>query len=214
MPGWLQTLLVALTVGSGVIAGVFLAFSAVVMPALRRLPPAEAVRAMQAVNVSAVTPVFMTALFGTAALAVVVGVWTVTHRAYPAVGWIVTGAATYLVAAVVVTIAANVPRNDRLAALDADNAGSGWADFLAGWVPWNHVRTIGCVVACVLLVVAVRVVSGTTANSAQAAAVQLAGQQHAEGEAVLTGRRAGNCAETTQEGHGQDGVLAISQFAL
>lgn len=38
---------------SGLTAGVFLGFSALVMPALRARPPAEAVAAMQAVNLVA-----------------------------------------------------------------------------------------------------------------------------------------------------------------
>ena len=46
------------------VAGVFFAFSTFVMPALRRLPAAHGVAAMQSINVLAVTPVFMTALFG------------------------------------------------------------------------------------------------------------------------------------------------------
>lgn len=43
----------AAAVGSGLMAGVFAAFSTAVMPALRRLPAAEGMSAMQAVNVAA-----------------------------------------------------------------------------------------------------------------------------------------------------------------
>ena len=46
--------------------GVFFAFSAFVMQALARLPPAQGIAAMQSINVAAVTPPFMVALFGTA----------------------------------------------------------------------------------------------------------------------------------------------------
>jgi uncharacterized membrane protein len=51
--------------GCGLNGGVFFAFSAFVMPALARLPPPQGIAAMKSVNVFAVTPVFMTALFGT-----------------------------------------------------------------------------------------------------------------------------------------------------
>lgn len=57
-------------------AGVFFDFSAFVMPALKRLKPAESVAAMQSINVAAVTPAFVTALFGTAAVCGLLGIST------------------------------------------------------------------------------------------------------------------------------------------
>jgi uncharacterized membrane protein len=51
---YLATLASAL--GCGLVAGVSFAFSAFVMPALKRLKPAEGIAAMQAINVAAVTP--------------------------------------------------------------------------------------------------------------------------------------------------------------
>ena len=46
------------------------AFSSFVMPALRRLPPAQGVAAMQSINVTAVRPPFMLVFGGTAVLSV------------------------------------------------------------------------------------------------------------------------------------------------
>src|SRR5262245_8785725 len=54
--------------GSGLAGGVFFAFSTFVMTGLARLTPAEGINAMNAINVAAVTPLFMTLLFGTAVL--------------------------------------------------------------------------------------------------------------------------------------------------
>jgi len=45
------------------------------MKALARLQPAQGIAAMQSINLVAVTPAFMTALFGTATAAVAVAVW-------------------------------------------------------------------------------------------------------------------------------------------
>ena len=64
------TLLSAL--GCGLMGGVFFAFSTFVMRALARLPPAQGIAAMQSINVAAITPSFMLALFGTAAACVLV----------------------------------------------------------------------------------------------------------------------------------------------
>ena len=51
------------------------------------------------------------------------------------------------------TIAGNVPLNDRLAAVDADDpsAVALWQHYLKRWTFWNHVRTVAPTVAAVLL---------------------------------------------------------------
>ena len=47
-------------IGSGIVAGVFFAFSSFVMAALGRISPTQAVAAMNSINVTAVNPGFMT----------------------------------------------------------------------------------------------------------------------------------------------------------
>lgn len=54
-------------IGSGVVAGIFFAFSTFVMPALARLPAEQGIAAMQAINVAAPNRWFMGMMFGTAA---------------------------------------------------------------------------------------------------------------------------------------------------
>ena len=53
-------------IGSGLVGGFYLAFSLVVMPALRRLPGGAAASAMIAVNRAAVRAPFLVLFFGTA----------------------------------------------------------------------------------------------------------------------------------------------------
>ena len=74
MDRFLFALTLVAALGCGLIAGVFFAFSSFVMKALARLQPAQGVGAMQAINVAAVTPAFMAALFG---IAVACGVLSV-----------------------------------------------------------------------------------------------------------------------------------------
>ena len=52
--------------GCGLIAGDFFAFSTLLTPALKRLPPAHGIAAMQSINKLAVTATFKTTPFGTA----------------------------------------------------------------------------------------------------------------------------------------------------
>jgi uncharacterized membrane protein len=59
MDGFLFALTLFAALGCGVVAGVFFAFSAFVMRALARLPAQQGIAAMQAINVAAVTPVFI-----------------------------------------------------------------------------------------------------------------------------------------------------------
>jgi uncharacterized membrane protein len=140
-------------VGAGTVAGVFFAFSTFVMPALRRMPPAEGIRAMQAINTAAPrSPVFMTALFGSAALAAGVGAAAAQELDEPSGIARLAGASLYL-ASVVVTVTHHVPRNNRLALVDPSHAASPeqWRDYLAGWTAWNHARTLLSVASCIAL---------------------------------------------------------------
>ncbi len=159
MNGITQAGAVAGAVGCGVAGGVFFAFSSFVMDALRRLPHAEGITAMQAVNRQAVTPVFMATLFGTAALCAVLAVLALRHREAPASGWVLAGAVLYLVGAIGVTAVRNVPLNDALAALDpAAPASAGrWNAYLRDWTRWNHVRAVASAAAAAAMTVGVRI---------------------------------------------------------
>lgn len=152
MPTLTQTLGTTAALGAGLVGGVFFAFSGFVMPALRRLPAADGVRAMQSINRTAVQPPLMVALFGTAALSVAAAVRAARHLDEAWARWTLAAAIAYVVAGIVVTIGANVPLNDRLATLDPATAGSQWDTFLTRWTAWNHVRTVGCLGACGLFV--------------------------------------------------------------
>lgn len=143
----------------GLMGGVFLAFSAFVMAALGALPSARGVAAMQSVNRAAVTPVFMTALFGAAAVCAVLvaagaGAWGEPHAAR-----LVVGGALYLAGVIVPTIAFHVPRNEALARMepDAPAAPAAWAAYLREWTSGNHVRTVSAAAAAAVLADALRV---------------------------------------------------------
>jgi uncharacterized membrane protein len=155
----LQYLTLATALGCGLSAGVFFAFSSFVMPALDRLAPAQSIRAMHSINKLAVTPVFMTALFGTALACAVLGVWAVTSWGERPAALVLAGCALFLVGAIVVTMAANVPLNDALMNVDpeAPHAGARWSSYLSDWMPWNHVRAVTAIAASGLLIAALRV---------------------------------------------------------
>ena len=156
MSGILYTATLATALGCGLIAGVFFAFSSFVMPALKRLPAEGGIAAMQSINVLAVTPVFMTALFGTAAACLGLAVWAVISWGEQPAALVLVGCALYIVGAIGVTIACNVPLNNELAKLHPQSTGASarWHRFLTRWTAWNHVRTVAALAAATLLTVA------------------------------------------------------------
>lgn len=125
-------------VSTALVGGVFFAFSSFVMPALTLLSPPEGIRAMQSINITAVRPPLMTALFGTAVLTIAVPI------ARSGAPWPVAGAVLYIAGVIGVTIVAHVPRNDALAKVGAGAPGAedAWRRYLAGWRRWNHVRWV------------------------------------------------------------------------
>ncbi|MGX6446899.1 anthrone oxygenase family protein [Patulibacter sp. S7RM1-6] len=143
----------AAAVACGASAGVFTAFSTFVLPALDRLPAPAAAAAMQAVNRAAVTPPFMTLLFGSAGLCLGVGAVAAAGWDGEGARWATAGAAVFLVGVIGVTVVRNVPLNDALAAVvpDGPDAAGEWARYRRAWGGWNHVRTVAGVAATALL---------------------------------------------------------------
>ena len=156
--GLLFTLTIVTALGCGLNAGVFFAFSAFVMPALSRLPPAQGIAAMQSINIVAITPVFMGALFGTAALCMLLAIAALIGWGDARAAWLLVGSLLYLVGAIAVTMAFNVPRNNALAAVAPESAegASLWARYVAEWTAWNHLRAAACLAAAAALTVALR----------------------------------------------------------
>ena len=155
MSGFVQTVTVAGAIGAALVGGVFFAFSAFVMPALRRLPAAHGIGAMQSINRTAVTAPLMLALFGTAVLSGIAIVWAIRSWGHVSAPWLLAGGLAYL-AAVVITVAANVPLNDSLAGLDPASAGAPvqWAGFVTRWTAWNHLRGAGAAAGSLAFILA------------------------------------------------------------
>lgn len=155
-----QVLTVLAAVGSGVLAGIYAAFSVAVMPGLNRVPPESGMQAMQAINERIQNPLFLLVFMGTPLVAIAVAVLGVIRRgdASSAWGWgmLVAGCVLLVVGSLIVTMVANVPRNDALAALDpaAPGSAAAWASYLQDWTRWNHVRGVLSVFATACFVVA------------------------------------------------------------
>jgi uncharacterized membrane protein len=149
----------AAALGSGLVSGVFFAFSSFVMPALARIRAEQGIAAMQSVNVAVINPGFMLALFGTAVVALVLAVGTYSRWGQPGQSLILIASGLYIVGSAGVTMVCNVPLNDALAAVQSGSpdALSLWPRFLKEWTFWNHVRTLASSGSCALYIAALAV---------------------------------------------------------
>ena len=151
MNGWLP---VIAGTGSAVAGGFYLAFSAVVMPALRRQPVQDAVEAMVSINEKAVRPPFMILFFGTAAACgAVLAIQATDPLAQSPIR--VAGAAAYL-AGWASTILVNVPLNNRLSKSGGGRSDREWHSYQQSWNPANHVRAALSVAGAVGLLIPIR----------------------------------------------------------
>jgi uncharacterized membrane protein len=144
--------------GSGLMAGLFFVFSNTVMAAFGRLPPANGIAAMNAINVTIVNGVFLSVFMGTAVISalLIVG-WLFSW--VPSGGTFVLAASlVYLIGIIGVTMVFNVPMNDALAAVQPDSTEGAalWQDYLQRWTMWNHVRTMAGIGALALFIQALR----------------------------------------------------------
>lgn len=144
-----ETLAFLVCLGAGIVGGVFFAFSTFVMAALAQLPAAHGVAAMQRINVVVLNPVFLGVFVGTALLSVAAGVVAFLPWSGARSAWLVAAGALYVLGCFGVTMRFNVPRNERLARLDAGAAEAAgyWPTYVREWLVWNHVRTAASIAA-------------------------------------------------------------------
>lgn len=145
-------------VAYALIGGVFLAFSDFVMRSLSLTGGTGGVEAMQAINREVFRWVFMALFLGMAPVSLAVAGYGITWLDRPA-GWLLLLAGLcYLFGCFGVTVAFNVPLNERLAVMEPSQAATleYWTGtYLPRWTVWNTVRTVACVMSSALVLAAV-----------------------------------------------------------
>jgi uncharacterized membrane protein len=151
MSNWLFILTLLAALGSGMMTGLFFAFSTSIMQALAKRPAPVGIATMQSINETILNPIFFLLFFGTAVLSLILVVLALIGWSDAGCGWRLGGGLLYLVCSIGVTMWCNVPLNNRLMKVTADSADGAtvWAHYLKAWIRWNHVRTIGCTTASV-----------------------------------------------------------------
>jgi uncharacterized membrane protein len=156
--GIVLALALAAALGCGVMAGLFFTFSVFMMKALDRLPGTQGLATMQAINTAIITPLFLLAFLGTAALSAALAVISLVDWDGSGSAYLLVGSLLYLLGVIVLTGGYHVPRNDALAVVDPESpeAPSRWSRYMADWTRWNHVRSIASLAALALLIMAIR----------------------------------------------------------
>lgn len=138
--------LLAGTVATGLMAGLFFGYACSVVPALGGVDDRTYVDVMRRINRAIQNPAFGLCFLGALVLP---GVAAVGLRAeHPtAAGWTLAGLTAYLVA-VLITVTANIPRNNRL---DRDDGPGARRAFERAWNRYHLLRTVFTGAALVLL---------------------------------------------------------------
>ena len=115
--------------------GVFFAFSAFVIKALAELPAEQGVAAMQRINVVVLNPLFLGTFIGTALLGLTCIGTAVFSWGSAKSGLLLAAGLSYALGSFWVTLAFNVPRNERLARLKAESpeAFAYWPVYVREW---------------------------------------------------------------------------------
>ena len=156
MNNLLFVLTLCAVLGCGLMAGVFFAFSTFVMRALARLQPAQGIEAMQSINRTVINPWFLGVFLGTAAVCILLASTALWRWQQPGAVYLLVGSLLYLIGTVLVTIFVNVPMNNSLESVDpaSNNASGHWANYLARWTAWNHIRTTAALLGAASLTLA------------------------------------------------------------
>lgn len=151
-----QLVFIITTLSTGLIAGLFYAYSCSVNPGLGRLSDPDYLRAMQSINRAILNPVFFMTFMGTLVL-LPISTWL----SYDSIRfwYFLAAAIVYAVGVFGVTVAGNVPLNEMLDKINIDAASPDQLSlqrslFEQKWNMFHAVRTVSNVLSALLTILA------------------------------------------------------------
>ena len=150
----ITALLWTAALSSGLIAGVYFAFSGFIMQAFRKIDTTQFIAAMNAINETILRSLFMPLFFGSSLISVLLIIVAVANWDEAGSGLTLIAGVIYFVGMFVCTALFNVPLNNTLARIDPDSidAHHVCSRYLKTWTNWNHLRTVSSLVTCVLCI--------------------------------------------------------------
>src|SRR5690349_17974548 len=144
---------------TGLLAGVFYAFNVAFVPALRSVKGTRHIAVMQAVNVKIENPVFFLSFFGPTFL---LPLAAFLYRGMPQFGLLIAASILHIVGSNGVTIAGDIPLNNKLNKIDVEQLSEAEADQIrtdfqrpgSPWMNYHNIRTLAAIGATVLVFIA------------------------------------------------------------
>jgi uncharacterized membrane protein len=151
-------LLAITTLFSGLIAGLFYAWSISVTAGLARIDNSSYLKAFQAMNRAILNPFFFIAFFGVTVLLIYLTIVSYSNSEITQFFLILSATVLYLVGVMVVTIAGNIPLNNKLEALKIESMTEEEkknfrVGFESKWNSLNMFRTICSSISFLLLII-------------------------------------------------------------
>jgi len=150
----LTVLLWAAALSSGLIAGVYFAFSTFIMPAFAKIETTQSIAAMNSINKTILNSLFMPLFFGSSIISVVLTIFAFIHWGEAGAELTLIAGIVYFIGMFLCTIVFNVPLNNTLARTDLknNNVQHVWSNYLKTWSQWNHLRTVSSLITCVVCI--------------------------------------------------------------
>jgi uncharacterized membrane protein len=149
-------MITVLIVMTGIMAGIYFAFSVVIMTSLAELPKPHGAKVMNEINDVILSTAFMPLFF-------ISTFWFALLIPWSLVDWQegqslleVCAAVVYIIGMFFVTAFGNVPLNNKLKLSEKDTFSlqQSWDEYLIKWTRLNHIRTLSSIAACAILVLA------------------------------------------------------------
>ena len=140
-------------ISSGLMAGVYFAFSGFIMQAFKSIESSHSLAAMNAINVTILRSLFMPLFFVSSIVSVLLIVYAIVYWS-EANGLMLLAGVIYFIGMFVCTVVFNVPLNNTLLKLESSSANTAivWSRYLKVWTAWNHVRTLSSLITFILCI--------------------------------------------------------------
>ncbi|MCR9278032.1 MAG: DUF1772 domain-containing protein [Pseudomonadaceae bacterium] len=141
-----------MAISSGLMSGIYLSFSVVIMKSLATLDPSSGIAAMNAINKLILKTLFMPLFYISTVIALVMTLTGLSSWGEPGAAAAFTAGLIYLVGMFALTVIGNVPLNNALAKVsgNGEEAVSTWNEYLVRWTRWNTVRAISSLATMVI----------------------------------------------------------------